>query len=385
MSSYGVFVRDSDRNVVAELDDFDKLEIVLRFNLPGSWSLSGINKSADAATYLRPTEHDAPGIVIDRDGSTILSGPLAHYARERTTTDGFVEDLLDVSGGDDLVWLWRRIAHPSPTDGNFATQGEDVRTGAAETVMRGYVNANAGPGALGPRRVPGLTVAADDLRGDTLTERARLDVLGDLVASVALKGGGLGFRIVQTDTDLLWSVYQPSDRSDEIVLSDDVGNLADFSYSITAPEWDQVYVGGGGEDTARVFVERLDAVTASRWGRIESFRDRRDTTDLTELANTGDEELASNGEKVSFSVGAVDLPNMSFGVDYGLGDQVTAVVDDIEVVQVVREVHITVTSDGETVVPVLGSPGVAGSTDVITDLFDRLRRLSGRTTNLERR
>lgn len=385
MSDYTVFVRDGERVARAQLDDFDKLEIVLRFNMPGSWALSGVKRDAEAAGYLRLGDQLAPGIIVDRDDVTILSGPLAKYRRERKTGDGFIDDTLDVSGPDDAVWLWRRVAHPSPADGLFATQAEDVRTGAAETVMRGFVDANAGPGALSPRRVAGLTLAADNLRGDTLTERARLDVLGDLVASVALKGGGLGFSVVQDDTDLLFSVYSPTDRSASIVLSDDVGSMGDFEYEVTAPEWDQAYVGGGGEGVARTFVERFDAVSAVRWGRIETFRDRRDTTNVAELANTGDEELAKNGEKVVFSVGAVDLPNMRYGLDYGLGDQVTAVIDDVEVVQVVREVRITVTAAGEEVVPVLGSPGAPGSTDVLTDLFDRLRRQSGRVTNLERR
>lgn len=381
-ATYAVFPRDSNRLLQAQIDDYDQLDLVLRFNQPGSWALQGVNRESAAAAYLAV----GGGIVVERGGVSFFSGPLERYRRYRQTDDdGFVTDSLDVAGPDDLVHLWRRVAHPSPADVNFATAEEDVRTGAAETVIRGYVDVNAGSGAVSTRRVDGLTIAADGLLGSTLTERARLDILGELVAAVAVKGGGLGFRVVQDGVDLEFSVYGPADLSGSVELSDDVGNLGDFSYEITAPERNQVYVGGGGEGTARTFVERVDATAVSRWGRIESFRDRRDTTDTTELALTGDEEIEIAGERVSVEVGAVDLANLTFGVDYNLGDQITAVIDGVSIVQVIREVHITVTADSENVVPVLGTAGVVSSTDLLVDVFDRLRRVSNRITNLERR
>lgn len=389
-AEWSIFVRRGDRTLIGQVDDYASAEIILRHNLPGSWVINGVNQDSEGGVRLRSvalTDNRVGGIVIDRDGEVFVSGPLTTYRRQRATDDdGFVTDIVTVAGPDDLVELWGRRIHPSPSTLNFAAAAEDVRSGAAETVMHGYVNAHAGPGAHSTRRVDGLVLAADGARGASLTERARLDVLGELLAAIAIKGGGLGFRLRQNDdNNLEFAVYEPSALADAIVLSDDVGNLGDFTLEVTGPELTQTWVGGGGEGTARTFVERLDGDLVTRWGRREGFRDRRDTIDTTEMALTGDEELANGGERISLEVNPVDLTNLTFGVDYGLGDQITAEVDGVEVVQIIREVHITVDADGEHVVPILGSAAVTGGTDPIFDLYDRLRRLSTRTNNLERR
>lgn len=376
-----VNVRDANRRLVGVLDDFDTLELVLRHNLPGSWAISGINRDHDMAAQFSA----GAGVVIDMDDTALLSGPMLRYRRERVVDDGFVRNLLTVGGADDAVWLWRRQVHPSPSNVNFATAGYDVETGAAETVMHTYVDDNAGPSAVTWRRVAGLTLGVDEARGATVTGRARLGALGDLLASLAVQGGGLGFQVVQDGTDLVFSVYEPADRSASVELSDDVGNLGEFAYEVEAPTLNQAWVGGGGELTARTFVERTDSVSISEWGRVEGFVDQRQTTDTAELAAAGDEAIETGGEKVTYEIGAVDLSNLAFGVDYGLGDQITAVVDGVPVVQVIREVHVTVTAETEEIVPVLGTPGATGTADVVGDLFDRLKRLDRRVTNVERR
>lgn len=374
-ADYELFVRDSSLARVAQVDDWTRAQFVLRFNRPGSWRVDGMPASGVGARFT-----PGVGIVVHRDGTALLSGPATHLGR-RWSED---EDHINAAGVDDLVHLWDRSAHPSPADLNFATQAHDVRTGACETVLHGYVNANAGPSAPSARRVSGLTLAADAAAGSTVTGRARLQVLGDLLAELAVAGGDLGFQIVQSGSGIVFSVYAPADLTSSIIFSTELGNLLDFSYDQRAPDASFVYVGGGGEGTARAFVEGGDSTAISQWGRrIERFVDQRQTTDTTELTQKRTEELAASAEQTSLVLTPTEVGSMAFGDDYNLGDQVTCVVDGVAVELVVREVRIDLTAAGaETVTPVLATPR-ASTPDL--DLFARVRRLDDRLRNVERR
>lgn len=375
-AAYELFVRDAALGRVAQIDDFTRAIFVLRFNRPGSWRIEGIPASGDAAGYLVP----GAGIVVRRDDEVLLSGPLEAPTR-RWADDA---DHLHVEGPDDLIHLWDRIAHPDPAAGNFASAAYDVRTGACETVLKGYVTANAGSGALTPRRVAGLTVAADTALGTSVTGRARLQVLGDLLAELAVAGGDLGFRVVQSDSSIEFQVYDPEDLTGSVIFSPELGNLASYTYDERAPDANYVYVGGGGEGTARTFLEGGDSASISEWGRRrERFVDQRQTTDTTELGQKRDEELAVAAERTTLELAPIDTESIAFGTDYGLGDLVSAVLDGVVVEYVIREVRIELTADGaETVTPILGTPQAAVPQ---LSIFDRLRALGRRLTNVERR
>ena len=373
--TYRILVRDAARNRVAEVDDFDHFEAVLRFNAVSSWTLE-LPNDTDAADSLRL---DGAGLIVERDGAVLLSGPVKRRDRRWDET----EDVLEVSGRDDTVVLAERLAPPVPGGPPYTAFEFDVRTGAAETVMRQYVDLNAGPGAITVRRVPGLTLAADGARGTAVTGRARFTPLLELLQSLALAGGDLGFRVVQVGLNREFQVYAPADRTGTVVFSPDFGNLSGFDYAEAAAEGNYVYAGDRAEGTARVFVEGEDAASITRWGRIETFLDRRDTTNTTEIGQAISEELSQRASTVELSLSPTDVEGMRFLVDYGLGDKVTALIDGVALEQLVREVSVSLTADaGEVISPVvIGTPGL----DLSTDLFARLAAAQRRIGRLERR
>ena len=64
--------------------------------------------------------------------------------------------------------------------------------------------------------------------------------------------------------------------------------LTSATGNVAAPTATTVLVAGGGEGAARVLVERSAGDLAAAWARrIEAFRDARDTTDVTELGQSG--------------------------------------------------------------------------------------------------
>lgn len=375
MTDWLLEVRDASLQRVRQIDDWTSAELIVRFNRPGGWQVEGLPSTGAAAAALTP----GAGFVATRNDTTFLSGPLDWPSRRWDLT----HDHLEVAGPDDLCHLWDRIAHPVPATGVFASSAYDVRTGIAETIIRQYVDVNAGPSALSARRVSGLTLAADTALGSTVTGRARLQQLGDLLTNLALAGGDLGFTVAQSGAGIVFDVYQPRDLTSTVIFSADLENLGELLYDQRAPTANHIYVGGGGEGTARTFIEGGDSASVSAWNRrIEQFVDQRQTTDTAELAQKRDEELAAGAERTTLAIGPVDTDAFAFGDDYGLGDQVTCIVDGIAIEQVIREVRVELTPDGENVTPVLGSPRAV---DPSRSLFEQVRQLAVRVNNQERR
>lgn len=372
MSEWQLYVRDRNRNRVAEIDDFQQLDLVLRFNAVGSWVIA-LPADGVAARYLN---QDGCGLVAVRDGATLLSGPKRRPERVWSSKT----DRLVVAGVDDVCWIADGLAYPVPTGPPYSAAAHDVRTGACETVMRAYVSANVGPGAKAERIVAGLTLATDAALGATVTGRARFANLLELLQALAIAGGDLGFRIV----DMQFQVYQPTDLTAMAVFSSDLGNLAAYTYREEAPSVNYIIVAGGGEGTARTFAEKGDSASIVRWGRIELFRDRRDTTDATELLQTADEALSTGAAKTYLSIEPIDTEALAYGADYNLGDKVSVIVDGTTIHDVLREVHITLTPEaGESVRPLVGTPDQPAN-GAVPALFRSLRQMGGRLSNLER-
>lgn len=360
-----------------QIDDFEKLEAIPRFNDVGTWVID-IDGRARLASLLATAGY---GIELVRDDTTVvMSGP----TRNRIFTRNGDALQLTVSGVDDMTWLKRRQAHPQPASPTppYGTNEHDVRTGTASTVLRAYVNANAGVGALAPRRVPGLGVDADPVLGSSITGRARWQVLLTLLQELAIAGGNLGFRVRKSGTTLLFQVYQPVDRTGSVVLSNEMGNVYGYKAESEASEVNYLYLGGGGEGTSRTIKEGFDSDEVSTWGRIEAFQDRRDTTDDAELSQEITKTLAEGAGKAGLTINPVDIDDMTFLDDYDLGDRVTYVIDGVASTEVVREARITLTPEGpQQTVPGLSTPG---RSDVL-HLLSRLRLAEKRILDLERR
>lgn len=376
--SWTIYLRNRGLEREGQVDDFSRLEAVPRFNDVGTWTLD-IDGRARHVQALAPAGYGIE-LVNDDTGDTIISGPMRHRA---WNVDGDSR-MLTVSGVDDNIWLKRRLAHPQPATAAppYNAAEHDVRSGLVSTVLREYVDANAGVGALAVRRVFGLDVDTDPLIGSDVTGRARWQVLLTLLQELAIAGGNVGFRVRQVGTGLRFQVYEPTDLTDSIKISTELGNLYGYKFEAEASAVNYAYVGGGGEGTARVVVENGDPAEVIDWGRIEQWVDRRDTTSTTELDQQITKTLAEGVGRSGLSLNPVDIAGMTFLQDYDLGSRVTYVVEGVESSEIVREARITLTPDGpQKTVPGLTSPGYR---DVLR-LFQRLRTAEARIADLERR
>lgn len=384
-----VEVRNAALERVGELDDYQQLEMVLKFNDISTWQLT-VNRSNRLAADLVA---DGAGIVVSRDGTTILSGPAIDAEHHKDNS----ANILTLSGVDDSVWLKRRLAHPQPTSTAppYSTTAEDVRTGVASTIMRQYVGANAVPGVTDPARaVAGLSRLADIAYGTSVTGRGRWQLLLTLLQELAVSGavGGLpvGFRVVQVGSGIQYQQYIPVDRTATAVFSEGFGNVTEFTYKRSTPAANYFYVGGSGEGTARTIFEQPDSDSIATWGRIEGeLVDAQSAATTAELGQAATKAAADQGLKTSLSVTPIDTDTLSYGIHYGLGDRVTAVLDVIgpdgdglagdSVQDIIRECTITLTPDASTVTSSVGSQDASLSfLRVIKVVKDLGRRMNNR-------
>lgn len=360
---------------ILEVDDFNVLELIPRFNDIGRFMID-LPMGGTAATEL---VKDHAGIIIEKNDVAIFSGDV--QIRERMWDSG--QDVVILAGSDDTQWLDRRLALPSAPP--YTASAYDIRTDVAETVLKEYVDNNAGPSAAGYRQVPGLTIEADAATGSTVTGKARFDSLLLLCQELALAGGDLGFKIIQSGSGLEFQVFVPTDKTTTAVFSKERGNLLAFHYRQETAKTNYVVAGGGGEGVARTFRERGYSASIVQWGRTETFKDQRHTTNNIELRQAVGEELFRGRQQTSLSITPEDTDALAYPTDYNLGDKVTVMVDGTAVQDVIREVKITLTRDQDEVIrPTVGTPG-RQDTDLVNKTLNRLYLISRRLMNLERR
>jgi hypothetical protein len=246
----------------------------------------------------------------------------------------------------------------------------------AETVMKHFVTYNVLDSSRKPSATPALTVGTNLARGTSVKTQARFETVGDKLVAISSTGGGLGFQV----KDLVFDVYQPTDRSAAQVFSLDAGNLLSFKSKRTRPTANRIICGGSGDGTARVFRIGANSTSADLWGAyVESFRDRRDTSDTTQLDQSIGEELVKGAEKIELTLRTIDVPNRAYRTDWNLGDIVTA-----QGVQgTVNQVQLTLNDKGQVIMPSVNSAGSLAVSAVLS-AYDQLRQLRKRVAYLER-
>lgn len=373
-----VYARDSNLGYTAQLDFYESLSWVDIFNFtgsPGGWSLT-INENDTATDYLRL---NGSGIAVQIDGTIAFSGYTTKIERQQNSD---VSQYI-ISGVDDSGLLASRVAHPQPGSSAppYSSTAYDTRTGICSTILRQYVDVNLGASAVSARKDPRITSLADPLAGISVTGNARYQQLDNLLNELATQSGGVGYRIRQSGTNLEFQTYAPTDRSSTVIFSVENGTLQDYAYTAEAGSANYIYVGGGGEGTSRTIVEGYDGPSITRWTRKETFKDQRDTTDATTLANSIAEELATGSDIAAVTFTPKDLTQQTFWTHYQTGDKVTVVIDGVSFQETIRQVECTLDASGLSIKPTVATPNNSDS----LKLYDQIASQNKRLRLLERR
>lgn len=315
-------------------------------------------------------------IIVD-DGDLIMSGPVLTFGAD------LAADAVVLSGVDDLSLIADRVTYPDPSASAESQTAAAYyrRTGPAETVVRDMIHLNAASGAIVARRAAGLSVAASQGRGSSVSTNLRYNnLLAEARALARL--GGVSFTAEQDlGTQISVRFRVPQDLSRQVRFTRQNGGLTGGSYELTAPTATDVLVAGQGEGTARTIKEYSQA---SSWGRrIELFKDQRDTDDADELAQAGAEALAEGAAGASATVEASEVPGLKFGADFQLGDTVSAEFGAATISEPVRSAEISWDGHGRTVKLKLGDH--ESEDDQSPAWVKHVRNLSARVRGLETR
>lgn len=368
--TYELFYRNESGAIDGQIATFNRLSLKMFFNSVGSWSLSAPIGILRELTW-------KGGLVVKRNGEVFFTGNVNKFFRKRDLTKNPIINSLECSGEDDNGYLLDRLALPVPSGPPYTAAEFDVRSGPFETVAKAYVNANIGPGAKSDRRVSGLTIETDSGRGGTVSGSARFETLDELLNALALQAGGIGYRVVGKQ----FQVYQVADKTGSVMLSEDLGSLSGFEYTLSRPKSNYLYLGGNGDGTARAIGEGLDSESVTTYGRIEEFAEQASLSTADEMAVKINELLARKTATFSLKLKPVALAKMRPIDDYWLGDRITAVIDGEVIQDVISAAEIAISRTDVTVTPVMGD--LDG--DEIAAMYADLRDVSGRVGSLERK
>ena len=315
-NDWHVYVRDENLLRQGEVDDYTNLQLNPVFNDVGNWNMTISAEAKTAGMLATP----GWGIVVVRDGETIISGPIGNFIYQVDASN----NVMNISGFDDNILLKDRNATPQPlsTTPPYNTNNFDTHTGVCSTVLNTYVSENLGPTAIAPRQIAGLVIGTDPVTGATVTGNARYDNLLTLLQTLAITGG-IGFRIIQVDNELQFQTYETVDRSSSVAFSTALGNLTGFQYGTTRPTGNYVFVGGDGDTTARAINEFASSASIAQWGRIEGdFVNSSGASGSAQMKQDGQAALTSGAELMQLSITPVDTPQCLYKVNYDLGDTV---------------------------------------------------------------
>jgi len=378
-----VEIRNNDYERVAQIPVTELVgaTFVSQYNNVGSWSVE-IPNGYTTAELLRTPGY---GLIVTGPSGVIISGPTVHASLEQETSD--VKGTWVISGVDDSVLLADRLAYPTPSsdDVTLQTQAYDTQSGPAETVIKGYVTRNISASAGTARAISELTVETDSGRGDVVTVAARFDNLQEFCFNIA-DTGKIGYTIEQSGNALEFKVYEPLDRTSTVRMDITNNKVEKTQYQYANPKATRVVVAGSGEAEERLFYEgtTTDSVTAEAlWNRrVEVFIDDRGSETEEQFLQKSDEYLVANGSTgISVSVTPTDDVNMRYGYDWGLGDKVTVVVDDVEASSVVTAVGIKISDDGIRIGATLGQPI---SLDFESKVIGKVSNHENRISHIER-
>lgn len=368
---------------------FLNLKAVPRWCSVGEWTLTLPGDHGMVPHLLE----DGSGIILlgpdGTDTGVILSGPTVRPERERNAQNP--DGTYTFVGVSDEVHLLDALAYPDPARSNPAaqTKANDVRSGATEELLRAYVSANIGGTAPAGRRrgvLSKFVVGGASLgRGITAVKSPRFQNLLELLREIVLLDTSIGFRAVQVGDQIEFQVLDARDRRGVVRFDIENGTLTSEKAQRSGPTVTKAITAGQGEGTGRTIVSRTtpESVAAeSSWGRVrEVFIDQRNTNDLTELQQAGDEALAEGVGGTAVKVIPADDSTMQFGVDWRPGDLVTIVVNGVEATTAVTEAALLANSDGVRAGAALGDVTAFEAGDTLGAKVDAL---DSRVSRIER-
>lgn len=236
---------------------------------------------------------------------------------DRTGKDS---DILSVIGRDMGGLFQERLA--LPTTG----QKFDEQTGNTETLMKHYVDVNAGPSAAVNRQIPNLVVAVDQARGVSRTFQARFQKVSKILSELGFLDS-LGWEVTfdNASDEFIFEVLSGEDRSATVFFDIDFDTALMQRWLESELEQKTfAFVGGSGEGTARTIEEVfIEPSEPSGFDRRELFIDAGDLDTSAQLQARGETVLNEKQPQDKIQVDVNKFGSFKYRADWDLGDIIT--------------------------------------------------------------
>jgi hypothetical protein len=295
---------------------------------------------------------------------------------------------ISLAGADYLGLIANRIAFPSPGASwvaQSAAATDPVSAVRLETAIKHYVSNNIGPNAISARRFSLLDIGTDLSRGPAVSYTVKfgsgvnLNLMDVIRALIASSNSPMGVSVKRSGKRLVFDCYVPRDLTGKAWFSESLGNLTAVSFYLTDPTVTDSLVQGSGTS----FIAKT-ATSKTQWNTVEQFTDNSSETDISNLNAGAQQALAAGGFGPNMNATVSDIPFLTFGRDYGLGDVVTIEIRPGAFYQDVIT-SVTLTADPSqtpeiSVVPAIGNSSSTTETDqsIIAKLSSRIRKLEAR-------
>ena len=320
---------------------------VLRLNDVSTFSLD-----INGDDYLSSRFRKGWRVVIQDEGVQLIAGHPNHMGRGSKSG---AQDLM-LSGTDDMLWLKNMITLPDPSSAaDQQSQSAYYKaSGAAGTLIYDLVRKHSGQSARTEYKRR-LFVENPGAVGKSMQLNSRFKTVLEELQSLA-NPSGLVVRLDQDDEQQLtvMSAAEGRDLSRAIRMTEKNDGLGDWSLGEDAPALTQVLVAGQGEGADRT-LKLVPGNTNdwSFWGL--QFQDRRDTDDVADLIQAGEETLEEGSAKATISVEVQETTTKRFGRDFWLGDTITVqLADKTRITDKVQVAEIEFGPEGRTVKLTLG-------------------------------
>ena len=351
-----ITVYDKDRVFQGQVGAPQALTVTPRlFPLIGSAQMT-VSTADPAAKALLA---DGARLMFEMNGDHLLSGPVEETKKDSDS------GTIKVTVKDDSHILTKILGWQVP-DASIYSQGAreyGIYIGTAAAIFREIVRENG----INRLKIPGLKLGSSTpidtgLPGGALM---RMHPLNDRLYP-AMEMAGIGARVRQSGTDLLFETYRP--RIYPAVLSEEGRTLKRVVHTRRRPSASRAVIGGPGEGIFRYYRQVIDSERESQFGFCgEVFVDARDIKNdgspaslaqaLDLMDARGREALIETGKVDGLSITLAESSIFTYGSDGLLvGDQVPVDVGDGLIIKApVREADLEwVTPEYVKVTPVIG-------------------------------
>lgn len=375
----------NDYALVGSVAAYDVLNLDKRFLSEGSWDITTARE--DDNGNLSPIR---PGRMFTVDWRGVRTTWMLDTWNPSTNDKG--ERTLEASGPSALHILGWEQAWPDPTLGIGSQPDPGVLTGSgptdAETIIRTLVNANWVTRRGGS---PDLALTSNAHLGGTVRARGRFDNLLELLVKKA-KVGEVGFdvQLVNTSTtraELRLIFWEPSDKSQRVSLSEELGTIASWSQPQQAPSATKAVVAGAG-GTHQVVTTAESIADATLWGghRVV-YVPLPDTYDADDQIQAGEEALKDGKATVNLTLSAADNEGLLAFTHYNVGDKVRGIVDEgldteLDIVDVITSIRLQVDDGYPDITATFGDPDAS---EPVNSMAQLIRNQDRRLRQVEQR